>query len=77
MSGPQVSGAVIREVGLPDGLQSIARVLPAADVKRIHDAFAAALATPQVRAQMDERGQVIQPTTPQAAVQYFRTEQER
>jgi tripartite-type tricarboxylate transporter receptor subunit TctC len=51
--------------------------LPAADVKRIHDAFTAALATPEVREQMDKQGNVIQPTTPEVAVQYFRTEQDR
>ena len=51
--------------------------LPPADVKRIHDAFVAALATPEAREQMDKQGNVIQPTTPEAAVQYFRSEQER
>jgi tripartite-type tricarboxylate transporter receptor subunit TctC len=51
--------------------------LPAADVKRLHDAFATAMATPEVREQMDRQGNVIQPTTPEAAVQYFRSEQDR
>jgi tripartite-type tricarboxylate transporter receptor subunit TctC len=35
------------------------------------------MATPEVREQMDRQGNVIQPTTPEAAVQYFRSEQDR
>lgn len=51
--------------------------LPAAEVKRIHAAFTAALATQEVREAMAAQGNIINPTTPEAAAQYFRTEQER
>jgi tripartite-type tricarboxylate transporter receptor subunit TctC len=51
--------------------------LPAADIRRIHDAFVAAMATAEVRDAMEKQGNVIQPGSPEAAVQYFRSEQER
>jgi tripartite-type tricarboxylate transporter receptor subunit TctC len=51
--------------------------LPPAEVKRIHAGFIAALATPEVREAMDKQGNVINPSTPEAAAQFFRTEQER
>jgi tripartite-type tricarboxylate transporter receptor subunit TctC len=51
--------------------------LPAADVKRIHAAFAAAMAMPEVQEAMAKQGNVINPSTPEAAVAFFRSEQER
>jgi tripartite-type tricarboxylate transporter receptor subunit TctC len=51
--------------------------LPAADVKRIHDAFVQALASPDVQDAMAKQGNVINPTTPDVATSFFRTEQER
>ena len=51
--------------------------LPAAEVKRIHAGFTAALATPEVKEAMASQGNIISPTTPEAAAQYMRSEQER
>lgn len=51
--------------------------LPAADVKRIHAAFAAAMAMPEVQEAMAKQGNVINPSTPEAAVAFFRSEQDR
>jgi len=48
--------------------------LPAADVKRIHAGFATAFATPEVRANMAKQGNAINPSTPEAAAQFFRAE---
>jgi tripartite-type tricarboxylate transporter receptor subunit TctC len=51
--------------------------LPVAEVKRIHDAVVAAFAEPDVRAAMAKQENVINPTTPEAAAQMMRSEQER
>ena len=51
--------------------------LPAAEVKRIHDAIVAAFATPDVRAAMTKQENLINPSTPEAAAQMMRSEQER
>ena len=51
--------------------------LPAADVKRIHTAFVAALAMPEAQEAMARQGNVIRPTTPEAAAAFFRSEQDR
>ncbi|MGN6828863.1 Bug family tripartite tricarboxylate transporter substrate binding protein [Paucibacter sp. M5-1] len=51
--------------------------LPPAQVKRFHAAFTAALAAPEVREAMARQGNVINPTTPEAAASFFRSEQER
>lgn len=51
--------------------------LPAAEVKRLHGAVLAAFSTPETREAMDKQQNVINPTTPEAAAQYFRSEQER
>jgi tripartite-type tricarboxylate transporter receptor subunit TctC len=48
--------------------------LPAADVKRIHDAFAAAFASPEVVEAMAKQGNTINVTTPEQAQQFFRSE---
>lgn len=48
--------------------------LPAAQVKRIHAAFSAAFATPDVKDAMAKQGNTINLGTPEAAVQFFRTE---
>jgi tripartite-type tricarboxylate transporter receptor subunit TctC len=48
--------------------------LPAAAVKRIHAGFAAALAAPEVQDNMARQGNVINPSTPEAAAQFFRSE---
>lgn len=51
--------------------------LPAAEVKRIHAGFAAAMAAPEVQEAMAKQGNVIRPTSPEAAVAFFRTEQDK
>lgn len=48
--------------------------LPATDVKRIHDAVAAAFATPEVREAMTKQGNTINVSTPEVAAQFFRSE---
>lgn len=51
--------------------------LPAAEVKRLHGAIVAAFAMPETMAAMDKQGNVVQPMTPEASAQFFRTEVER
>ena len=46
-------------------------------VKRIHEAVVAAFNDADVKAAMARQDNVIDPTTPEAAAQFFRTEQER
>jgi tripartite-type tricarboxylate transporter receptor subunit TctC len=48
--------------------------LSAAQVKRLHGAFAAAFAAPEVREAMAKQGNAINLSTPEAAVQFFRSE---
>jgi len=73
----------IAEQGLPDvdiaGWFAVIgpAKLPPAEVKRLHDAVVAAFASPEVRAAMNKQDNIINPTTPEAAAQYFKTEQER
>ena len=51
--------------------------LPAAEVKRIHEAVVAAFADPEVKQAMARQDNVIHPSTPEAAAQFFRSEQDR
>ena len=51
--------------------------LPPAEVKRLHDAVVAAFAMPEAVQAMAKQENVINPSTPEAAVQFFRSEQER
>jgi len=51
--------------------------LPAAQVKRLHDAVVAAFNDPEVKAAMARQDNTIHPGTPEAAAQFFKTEQER
>jgi tripartite-type tricarboxylate transporter receptor subunit TctC len=51
--------------------------LPAADVKRLHDAFAAAFAMPEAKEAMAKQENVINPSTPEAAAQTFKSDQDR
>ncbi len=48
--------------------------LPAADVKRIHDAFTVAFNTPEVKESMAKQGNTITMSTPDAAQAFFRSE---
>ena len=48
--------------------------LPAAEVKRVHDAFAAAFATQDVKDTMAKQGNTISMTSPDAAAAFFRSE---
>ncbi len=48
--------------------------LPAAEVSRIHGAFVAAFAAPEVQEAMAKQGNVIKPSSPQAATEMFRSE---
>jgi tripartite-type tricarboxylate transporter receptor subunit TctC len=51
--------------------------LPAEQVKRLHDAFVNAFNTPEVKEAMAKQGNVINPSTPEAATQYLRSEMAR
>ena len=51
--------------------------LPAAEVKRLHEAVVAAFAMPEAVQAMAKQENIITPSTPEAAVQFFRSEQER
>jgi tripartite-type tricarboxylate transporter receptor subunit TctC len=51
--------------------------LPAAQVKRLHDAVAAAFASADVKAAMAKQENVIAPTSPEAAAQFLASEQDR
>lgn len=51
--------------------------LPAAQVKRIHEAVVAAFADPEVKAAMAKQDNLINPGTPEAARQFLKAEQER
>ena len=68
------------EQGLPNYLVEgwFAVIGPAkmapADVKRVHDAFASAFATPEVREAMDKQGNTINVSTPEYATRFFGTE---
>lgn len=72
--------ATISEQGLPnyqvEGWFAVigpAR-LPAAEVARIHTAVAAAFASPEVSEAMAKQGNSINPSSPEAAAQFFRSE---
>ena len=49
--------------------------LPPAQVKRLHDAFVAAFAMPETQDAMAKQGNAINPTSPEAALAFFRSEQ--
>ncbi|CAN7672822.1 tripartite tricarboxylate transporter substrate binding protein [Pseudorhodoferax sp. LjRoot39] len=73
----------IAEQGLPDyevegwfAVVGPAR-LPAAEVKRVHDAFARGFASPEVVEAMARQGNVIRPTSPEEAARFFRSEAAR
>lgn len=51
--------------------------LPPGQVKRIHAAFVAAYDTPETKAAMVKQGNIIHPSTPEAAALYFRSEMAR
>ncbi|MDB5930075.1 MAG: hypothetical protein JWR60_1782, partial [Polaromonas sp.] len=51
--------------------------LPPEQVRRIHAAFVAAYDTPETKEAMAKQGNLIKPTTPEAAALYFRTEMAR
>lgn len=51
--------------------------LPAPQVKRLHDAVVAAFNDPDVKAAMARQDNFINPTTPDAAAKFLRSEQER
>ncbi len=51
--------------------------MQAADIKRAHDAVAAAYTSAEVREAMDKQGNVIKPTSPEEAASYFRSEAAR
>jgi len=51
--------------------------LPAAEVKRLHEAVVAAFAMPEAKEAMAKQENIINPTTPEAAAQFFRSEQDR
>jgi tripartite-type tricarboxylate transporter receptor subunit TctC len=51
--------------------------LPPAEVKRLHAAVVSAFAMPETKEAMAKQENVIEPMTPEASAQFFRTEQER
>lgn len=51
--------------------------LPPVQVKRLHAAVVAAFNDPEVRAAMARQDNFINPTTPEAAAQFFKSEQDR
>ena len=51
--------------------------LPEAQVMRIHDAFVSAFGSAEVKAAMARQENVIAPTTPDTALQFFKSEQAR
>ncbi len=51
--------------------------MPAAEVSRLHAAIVAAFAMPEAAEAMARQGNVINPTTPEAAAQYFASEEAR
>ena len=62
------------QAGLPS---SDPKGLPAAQVQRLHDAVISAYNDPEVKTAMARQDNFIAPTTPEAAAQFFKTEQER
>jgi len=51
--------------------------LPGPEVRRLHEAVVAAFAMPETKEAMSRQENVIAPTTPEVAAQFFRTEQDR
>jgi tripartite-type tricarboxylate transporter receptor subunit TctC len=51
--------------------------IPAAEVMRLHDAIVAAFAMPETKDAMARQENIINPMTPEASAQYFRSEQDR
>ena len=51
--------------------------LPPAEVKRLHTAVVAAFAMPETKEAMAKQENIISPMTPEASLQFFKTEQER
>jgi len=51
--------------------------MPAADVKRLHDAVVAAFAMAETKEAMAKQENVINPLAPEASAAFFRSEQER
>lgn len=51
--------------------------LPADQVKRIHAAIVEAFSTAEVKEAMDKQGNIVNPTSPDAAAQFFRSEMAR
>jgi tripartite-type tricarboxylate transporter receptor subunit TctC len=75
--------ATIAEQGLPDydveGWFAVVgpAKLPAAEVKRVHDAFVKGFASPEVAEAMAKQGNVVKPTSPEDAAKFFRSEAAR
>lgn len=75
--------ATIAEQGLPDynveGWFAVVgpAKLPAADVKRVHEAFVKGFASPEVMEAMAKQGNMIKPTSPEEAARFFRSEAAR
>ncbi|RZL96107.1 MAG: tripartite tricarboxylate transporter substrate binding protein [Variovorax sp.] len=51
--------------------------LPPAEIKRLHTAVVAAFNTPETKDAMAKQENIINPMTPEASAQFFKTEQER
>jgi tripartite-type tricarboxylate transporter receptor subunit TctC len=88
LCGPQRSPAApdiptIAEQGLPNyAVEGWFAVIgppkmQAADIQRVHDAVASAFTSAEVREAMDKQGNVIEPTSPEQAASYFRSEAAR
>lgn len=73
----------LAEQGLPDydvegwfAVVGPAR-MPAAEVRRVHDAFVRGFASPEVAEAMAKQGNLIRPTSPEEAAKFFRSEAAR
>lgn len=51
--------------------------LPAAEIKRLHAAVVMAFETPELKEAMARQANVIHPSSPEAAREFFKTEQAR
>ncbi|KQP14469.1 tripartite tricarboxylate transporter substrate binding protein [Pseudorhodoferax sp. Leaf265] len=73
----------IAEQGLPDydvaGWFAVVgpAKLPAAEVRRVHDAFVKGFESPEVVEAMARQGNVVKPTSPEEAAKFFRSEAAR
>jgi tripartite-type tricarboxylate transporter receptor subunit TctC len=75
---PTIAEQGLAEVDIAGWFAVIAPArLPASEVKRLHEAVVKAFEAPDVKEAMARQDNQIHPSSPEAAAQFFRTEQER